>query len=369
MASSRKVRYAVVGLGNISQVAVLPAFANAENSELVALISGDEEKRERLSERYPDVEATGSYDELESVLEACRVDAAYVAVPNTMHREMMERIAGRYVHVLCEKPMATTVEDCRAMIEAAQRNEIKLMIAYRLHFEEASLRTVELLRSGKIGDPRIFSSVFTHQVREGDIRTSEELGGGALFDMGIYCINAARNLFADEPIEVFAFQTSGGDPRAREVDQTTSALLRFPGDRIAQLTASQGAATVSSYRVVGTNGSVRVEPGYEYATGLKRVIAIGENQQHVELPKRDQFAPELVYFSNCILDDLEPEPSGEEGLADVRVMCALIESASRKTPLVLGPFARRRRPGLDQMISRPGIEPPETVHAPPPSTG
>src|SRR5882672_4733507 len=130
-----KVRYAVVGAGNIAQVAVLPAFAHAkENSELVALISGDGEKRRALRERY-NLTLDGGYDELESILERGRIDAVYIATPNTLHKEYALRAASAGVHVLCEKPLAPTVRDCAVMARTCQENAVKLMAAYRLHFE------------------------------------------------------------------------------------------------------------------------------------------------------------------------------------------------------------------------------------------
>jgi predicted dehydrogenase len=144
-------------------------------------------------------------------------------------------------------------------------------------------------------------------------------------------------------------------------------ILRFPDDRLAQLAVSQGVDAVSSYRIAGTEGSIRVEPAYEYAEGLSQVVTIGEHQSRKKFPKRDQFAPELLYFSSCILEDREPEPSGVEGLADVRVMQAVIESAKSGMPVKLAPFERSQRPSLDQMIRRPPIHKPETVHAPSPS--
>ena len=107
----------MVGMGNIAQVAMLPAFAHAqENSELVALISGTDEKREALSRKYTHIQGIGTYDDLESLIEELDIEAVYISVPNSRHREMTERAAKKGVHVLCEKPMAITVEDCQAMI-------------------------------------------------------------------------------------------------------------------------------------------------------------------------------------------------------------------------------------------------------------
>lgn len=366
--SEKKVRYAVVGVGNIAQVAVLPAFEHArDNSELVALVSGDAVKREQLPERYASVEATGGYEELEAVLARARVDAVYIATPNTMHREFTERAARAGVHVLCEKPMAATVADCEAMIAVCREHRVKLMIAYRLHFEEANLRAIEALQTGKIGDPRIFASVFTQQVRPGDIRTREELAGGAIFDMGVYPINAARYLFREEPIAVQAVVTRSGDARFHGVDETTTAILRFPSGRVAQLTVSLGASSTDWYRVVGTEGELHAEPIYDYADTLRFTVTTGEGAREHKFRARDQFAPELLEFSRCVLEDREPEPSGEEGLADVRVVEAVLRSASEGRVVELEPWTRARRPGLEQEIREPPVDPPEPVNAPSPS--
>ncbi len=363
----RKIRYAVVGVGNIAQVAVLPAFAHAtENSELVALVSGDSEKLSVLGDRYG-VEARGGYDDFEDILRRARVDAVYIALPNTQHREFTERAARAGVHVLCEKPMAMTEEDCEAMIRAARDGGVKLMIAYRLHFEEANLKAVELARSGKLGEVRAFSSLFSQVVRPDDIRTRSEEGGGALFDLGIYCVNAARYLFREEPTEALGLSLRLDEKRARDVDETTSAVLRFPSGAIAQFTVSQGLASVSSYQIAGTEGALLVEPAYDYTSDIKQVVTIGGKTEEHTFEKRDQFAPELVYFSRCILEDREPEPSGVEGLADVRVMRAIQRSAASGKAESLPPFDKALRPDLRQNIKKPPVDAPEPVNAPSPS--
>src|SRR5579859_3475020 len=190
-----RVRYGVIGAGYIAQAAVLPAFAHArENSQLVALVSSNAEKRSELAKKY-DLEHTGSYDDLEKVLDESRADAVYITVPNTEHRVFTERAARAKRHVLCEKPMAMNEVDCRAMIAATDENDVRLMIAYRLHFEEANLSAIEIARSERIGQPRFFGSEFGHVVKPDDIRWRADLGGGALYDLGTYCVNAARYLF------------------------------------------------------------------------------------------------------------------------------------------------------------------------------
>ena len=365
--SDKKIRYAVVGLGNIAQMAVLPAFQHAtENSELVALVSSDAEKLRTLADRYQ-VRITCSYDELDRLLRSGDIDAIYVATPNTLHRTSVERAARARVHVLCEKPLAATVADCRAMLHAAADAKIKLMTAYRLHFEQANLRAVERVRAGEIGEPRIFSSVFSQQVREGDIRTRAEFGGGALFDMGIYCVNAARYLFQAEPFEVMGMGVRGSDPRFVEVDEMTSAILRFPGDRIAQFVSSQGAADVSEFRVVGTRGDIRLNPAYSYHGKIHEFFTVDGETEEAVTPLHDQFAPELVHFSQCILDDLDPEPAGEEGLADVRILEAILESAALGRRVTLSPFERSQRPSGNLETRKPAPKKVQPLNAPPPS--
>jgi predicted dehydrogenase len=362
MESNTRVRYAVVGAGNIAQVAVLPAFAHAKsNSELVALISSDPEKRSELGKRYG-LDFVGDYQDLEVVLEKGRVDAVYIATPNTLHKTYALRAAAAGAHVLCEKPLAPSVADCEAIVEACESAGVKLMVAYRLHFEEANLKAIELVKSGKLGEPRLFESVFSHLVRPGDIRTDPELGGGAMLDLGVYCVNAARNLFRAEPSLVFATAENRDG-----VDDTTTAILRFPGGKVAQFTVSNSMAGVSSYRICGSEGDLRVEPAYEYAEKNEHHLTLEGKTKSESFSKRDQFAPELEYFSRCILEDRTPEPNGEEGIDDVRVIEAILQSADTGKPVPLEPRQRARRPGLAQESKKPAVGKQATVNAPSPS--
>jgi predicted dehydrogenase len=354
-----KIRYAVVGLGHIAQTAVLPAFKHAENSELAALVTGNLEKDHELSKRYG-VKAY-TYDDLESALEKEKIDAVYIATPNILHREYAERAAQAGVHVLCEKPMATTQDDCEAMMRAAARNNVKLMIAYRLHFNDANLHAVHLAQSGDLGELRYFGSLFGLQVKEGNIRTRKDLGGGTLFDIGIYCINAARYLFRDEPIEVVALTANNGETRFAEIEEMTGAVMRFPRERLAIFTCSFGSTDVSHYDLVGTEGQLRLENAYEYRGELKCVTMIdGKGAEKIFKPG-DQFAPELVYFSDCIIHNRAPEPSGNEGLADVRVINAIYESAEIGRAVRIEPVQKKRRPVETMQIKRPPVKEPELV--------
>ncbi|MGH8302653.1 MAG: Gfo/Idh/MocA family protein, partial [Steroidobacteraceae bacterium] len=361
VASSRKIRYAVVGLGHIAQIAILPAFAQAQqNSTLVALISDDPEKLRKLSRRYG-VRHVCSYDDADELFESGDIDAVYITLPNSMHREYTERAAQAGLHVLCEKPMAVTSEDCARMLEVTRNNGVKLMIAYRLHFERGNLEAAEMAHSGTLGDLRFFTSNFSMQVAPENFRSSRKLGGGPLYDIGIYCINAARAAFAAEPTGVLATALNRRDQRFKEIPETVSVVMKFPHERVASFTCSFGAADRSAYEIVGTKGSITLDPAYEYAQGVEYVLRLGKRKREKRYEKSDQFAPELVYFSDCILRDFEPEPSGEEGIADIRVIEAL--NRSIETGRWVSPELpqRRRRPTLRQEIRRPGTQPPPLV--------
>jgi predicted dehydrogenase len=355
----KKVRYAVVGLGHIAQNAVLPAFAHARrNSELVALVSDDARKLKALAKKYK-VRGAYSYEQYEECLTS--VDAVYIALPNSMHAEYTIRAANAGVHVLCEKPMAVTVEECERMVEACREANVRLMIAYRLHFEEINLRAIDLVRKGKLGDAKFFNSSFSMVVKPGDIRTRRETGGGTLYDIGVYCINAARYLFRAEPKEVMAISVNSVSDKLPEIDESTGALMRFEGERVAAFVTSFNASDTGRYEIVGTKGKLEVDPAYEYAEGLGYKVTISGKTQQKRVGKRDQFAPELMYFSDCILKNRTPEPSGEEGLQDVRVVQALYESADTGKAVQLPPYKPSKRPDSRQQIVSPPVKQPELV--------
>jgi glucose-fructose oxidoreductase len=358
--SSKKIRYGVIGLGYISQVAVLPAFKNADNSELVALFSNDPIKLKELGRKY-DVAKLHSYEEFESVLKRGGIDAIYIAVPNHLHSRYTEIAAENGVHVLCEKPMAVRSGECESMIATAHAKNVKLMIAYRLHFDEANLKAIDLIQKGKIGNPLIFNSVFTMNVKPQNIRRNPRyLGGGPIYDIGTYCINAARYIFRAEPTEVFA--TSLG------TDDTIAAALRFDNERVATFTICADSAPSSFYQVVGTKGDLRVENAYDYVNKITHRLTIGDHVEHHTFQKHDQFAPELIYFSECILKNKEPEPSGLEGLADVRIIEAILRSVDSREIVAVRSPEISKRPDMSQKIIRPSVREPKLIHAEDPSS-
>ena len=360
----RPVRYAVVGLGFISQLTVLPAFRNARNSRLAALVSGDVDKRRELGRVYG--VPTYSYDEYDSLLKSGVIDAVYIGLPNHLHREFTIRAARAGVHVLCEKPLAVTVADCKAMIAACKRHRVKLMTAYRLHFEKATLGAIRATRDGTLGKPLLFSSSFSFRITQANVRLMKASeGGGPLYDIGVYCINAVRNLFGAEPIEAYA-TLAGGRRRGRQAEESANCTLRFPDGKMAAFQVSFASATSSEYRVLGTKGMLRAAPGYGFSEKLRVTIVAGGKEKTMEYPRTDHFGPQLIHFSNCIRRGREPGPNGEEGLADVRVIRALYKSAATGKPVKLARRRARPAPSPAQQITCPAVRYIPMVKARPP---
>ncbi len=293
------------------------------------------------------------------------MDAVYIAAPNSEHARYACLAAEAGVHVLCEKPLGVTERECLVMINACERAGVRLMTAYRLHFEAANLHALKIVRSGQIGEPRVFSSVFSYQIKDAqNIRLRRDTGGGPLHDIGIYCINAARTLFGAEPVEVQGWELQSGDERFSQVQEGICAVLRFSSGQIASFTCSFGAAATGWYQLVGTKGDVCVSPAYEYSEGLEFQVTVGERTREKKFAKRDQFAAELSYFSECILRGAAPEPSGQEGLADVRVIQAILRSIERGRAIEVRSATDVRHPSPRQRIDRPAIaREPKLVHA------
>jgi len=337
---AKQIGYAVVGLGDAARRAVLPAFARAtENSRLVALISGDRAKAQALAQEF---HATAyHYDDLRQCLERDDVNAVYITLPNSMHCDYTVEAARAGAHVLCERPMAVTADECRRMIRTCQTNRMKLMIAYRLRFEPATLAAIELVRSGHIGQPKTFSSdVTTRLERQDDIRLQRRLGGGTVYDLGVDAIHAVRNLLAAEPAQVMAMTARTGRRYGGDVDESAVALIRFPDERLAHFHTSFGEEAVSTYTIFGEEGLIRVVDAYRNdAVITMEIVRNGETEQRRFEPV-DQFAAEITYFSDCLLNDRQPEPSGIEGLQDVRIIEAIYRSSRDGRPVTLPRLAR-----------------------------
>ena len=343
-----KVRFAVVGAGWISQIAFMPSVANTGNAVMSAIVSGNAEHSAKLAKFYG-IKHIYGYDQYDAMLAADIVDAIYIALPNSMHADYAIRAARAGKHILVEKPLAITIDECQTMIAAAEQAGVWLMTAYRLHHEPGTVEVLERIRSGTIGDPRLYTSIFSFQAAPDNHRLRAEHWGGPLQDIGVYCINAARHVFSAEPVEAIAIKCHGDDPRFTEVEETITAILRFPGDRIAQFSASFGVAEIDMYRVIGTEGEITLEPGFRFETATQMRIRQGSEVSKQSFPQIDHFGAQTAYFADCILSGTRPEADGEEGLADVRVLRAIERAAQTGLPQRIESPARTQHPTPDMI--------------------
>jgi predicted dehydrogenase len=328
----KKIRYAVVGSGWISQIAFMPSIAQTGNSEMTAIVSGNPANAKKLAAFYG-IEHIYAYEQYDEMLKSGLVDAVYIALPNSMHADYAIRAARAGIHALVEKPLAVTVAECEAMIAAADEAGVQLMTAYRLHTEPGTIEAIDMIRRGEIGEPRLFSSIFSFPVAAGNHRLKAEHWGGPLQDIGVYCVNAMRHLFQSEPTEaIAAIASRPGDARFSEVEEMVSATLRFPGDRLAHFIASFGGDDLDHYRVVGTSGQIEVSSGYRLDRPVTVKLTRGGKTVEKAFPQYDHFSGQAHYFSDCVLKGIRPEPDGGDGLADVAIMRAIEESAKTGRP-------------------------------------
>ena len=367
--SGKKVRYGIVALGDISQESLMPGVSHTGNSVITALVTGDPEKAAVVAEQYgvpPD--AVYPYEQFSALLTSGQVDAIYLATPNWKHAEFAVPALQAGIHVLLEKPMEVTADACRQILDAQKSSPgVKLMIAYRLHFEPATVDLVRLMRSGKLGALRSFSSVFAQNVSPDNHRAQNGVLAGPLYDMGPYPLNAVRNLFEAEPIEVFAFSVRSPGVGLDDLDDTVAVTLKFPDNRLAQFTVSYVGNTIDTYTIAGSAGSVEVEPAFMFGKPLSYKLKVGSKETTETFKSTDHFGGELKYFSDCILNDTNPEPDGTEGLLDVRVLEAAVESSKAGRPVTLAPMQRERRIDIAQLQKLRAVTPPEPVNAKQPS--
>lgn len=341
-----KVRYAVVGAGWISQEAFMPSVAQTGNSEMTAIITGNRRGAERLAE-FHKIRHVFGYEEYDEALASGLFDAVYIGLPNSMHADYAIRAASKGIHALVEKPLAMSVEECEAMIAAAQAGGTLLMTAYRLHNEPGTVEALNAIRGGAIGEPRLFTSVFSAQIGVTNHRLKAAHWGGPLQDIGVYCLNAARHVFGSEPTEAIAMKGHGSDPRFAEVEEALVATLRFPGDALASFSVSFNAAEIDTYQVVGTTGSLVMQPGFRFETPTRMILTRGAEVTEKTFPSVDHFGGQTAYFSDCILTGTQPESDGGEGLADVRALLAIEAAAKTGLPQTITTAVRPSHPSAD----------------------
>ncbi len=330
-ATDRTIGYAMVGLGVISMQHFMPGLKDAKQSKLTGLVSGHRDKAEKQAAEYGvPTSAIYNYENFDSIRDNKAIDAVYIALPNNMHAEYTIRAAKAGKHVLCEKPMATSVDDCKAMIQACRDNNVKLMIAYRCQLEPTNLRAIQLIRDGSLGTIQAIESANGFNIRPNQWRLNKKMaGGGPLMDVGVYSLNASRYLTGEEPQLISAYSSViDKDGRFSEVEENVGWTMRFPSGIVVSCNTTYGANMDGYYRIHGSKGVVNVENAFPYQGQHLTASFNGGQKLDEPNPAKDpsQFTREGDYFSNCILNNTEPKMDGQEGLRDIQYVAEIYKS-------------------------------------------
>ena len=338
MTASKKVGFAVVGLGAIAQGSVLPAFANCKRAKLVALVGSDSKKNAELAQKF---HAKTHYrsDQYADCLSDSEISAVYIATPPGVHAGLTIRAAQAGKHVLCEKPLAANLTDSASMVEACRRNGVLLMTAYRKFYEPSALYLKQLIQGGDLGRIDVIHTAFS-ELHVPDVSLpwmldSKMAGGGPLMDLGVYCVNTTRWLVEENPVEVSAKSWVHDTVRFWDVEQGISFRLQFPSGLVVQGSSSYGAVLSSFIFVQGTKGWLSLSPAFPFDEARLLTGKIGKRQITRKFKVTDEFAPELDAFATAIQNKHSVEGDGVQGHRDMIILDAIYEAAKTQQSVAI----------------------------------
>ena len=326
------IGWCVIALGRISMDHFMPGVEISQTGKIIALVSGHRDKAEKQAAIYGvSSNAIYSYENMDAIRDNKEIDAVYVALPNSMHAEYTIRSAKAGKHVLCEKPMATSVADAKSMIDACKAADRKLMIAYRCQYDPEHIKAIEMIRSGQLGQVQAIESAFGFNISPGEWRLDRKLsGGGPLMDVGIYCLNASRYLTGEEPNNIKAFSSViDHDGRFNTVEENVSWTMEFPSGIVAACNTTYGANMNGYFRVHGAKGAIEMQNAFNY-DGMHLTAQIGREQKIDEVsPIREpmEFTRQADHFADCIWYNKTPKTPGEEGLRDTELLSQIYQAA------------------------------------------
>jgi predicted dehydrogenase len=338
MAAGGKVGYAVVGLGSIANSSVLPAFARCKRARLIALVGRDKKKAQALAKKF---KAKAAYDsgEFAQCLANPAISAVYIATPPGEHLDLTALAAKAGKHVLCEKPLAATVEQATKMVEACHDNGVLLMTAYRKHFEPSAVYLKKLIRDGALGRIDVihtaFSELHTPGVSVDWLLDAQLAGGGPLMDLGVYCVNTTRWLVEEDPTEVTGQVWRNDKARFRDVEEGISFRMQFPSGMLAQGSSSYGAILSSFVFIQGTKGWLCLTPAFPFDEERRLTGKIDGRWLERKFKIVDEFAPEIDVFAEAIQKKRTVEASGAQGLRDMKILYTIYKAAKQQKSLAI----------------------------------
>ncbi|MEM6806455.1 MAG: Gfo/Idh/MocA family oxidoreductase [Bacteroidota bacterium] len=323
---------ALVGLGNYATQALAPAFAKTQFCHLAGIVSGTPAKAEKWKKEHNIPEKNiYNYENFDQIADNDDIDIVYIVLPNALHAEYSIRAAEAGKHVICEKPMAMNAEECRQMIAAAKKAVVKLSIGYRLHFEKHHQEAMRLGQDAVYGKVRFMEGGLAFRVRNTSLWRLDAMlgGGGAIMDLGVYPLQAARYISGEEPISVSAQGYNTAPEIYKGIYESINFQLEFPSGSLANISTSYG-YYLDRFRAASENGWFELAPSFN-GTGSSGNTSEGP----MVFEKVVQQALQMDDFSQCIQEDKVSRVSGEEGLRDMIIIDKIKEAAESGRKILL----------------------------------
>jgi predicted dehydrogenase len=308
---------------------LIPPIQESKRSRLAAVASRTPEKASEYAKEWKIPKAYGSYEEL---LNDPEIDIIYNPLPNSMHAEWSIRAADAGKHVLCEKPLAMTVQEVDAMMDAAKRNGVVITEAFMYRHQPGTHQVKKMVDDGEIGALRFLRGSFSFNLdRPNDVRWDPKLGGGSLWDIGCYPISYIRYIAGSEPVEAFGWQQEAGSG----VDVTFVGQFRFPNDLFAQIDCSFAASYRTSIEVLGSSGSILVP--LPFRTDPKEKIQLNRDGsvKQIRVKEGSIYAAEIEELVDAVLEGKQPHVSLSDSRGNVAAITALLESAKTGKPVII----------------------------------
>jgi len=326
---------ALVGLGYYSTDLLAPALQQTKNCYLAGIVTGTPAKAETWKAKYNIPEKNiYNYQNFEQIANNDSIDVIYVVLPPSMHKEYVIRAANIGKHVWCEKPMAITEKECQEMIDACKKNKRSLAIGYRLQHEPNTKEYRRILKQNLLGKVKKLDCAAGYRDdRTNHWKQKKEMGGGVLYDMGVYAIQGARLGTNMEPVSIVSAQTSTTRPEIYKngLDETTEAVLEFPGGVLANIKTSFG-ENINFLTAQCEKGEIKMAP-YSAYSGVRGSSPLGEINTPYSVPW--QQANQMDDDARAIMENKAMSVPGEEGLRDIRIVEAIYKSARLKQPVKL----------------------------------
>ncbi len=333
-APGRKLGVAICGLGSLSTNQIAPALLKTRFCNLAGIVTGTPSKAVEWQKKYgiPD-RSVYSYDTMHRIADNKDIDIVYVVTPNALHLRDALVAAAAGKHVFCEKPLEISTERCQQMVDACKKAGVLLSVGYRCQYEPNNLECVRLARQKVLGDVKFIDANFGFAMGDPtQWRLKRALaGGGALMDVGIYCLQTTRMLTGEDPIWISATEVKTDAVKFKEVDETISWQMRFPSGVLSHCMSTYNANGFSGFRAGTTRGWFSLDPAYYYA-GIRGKRSDGPE---INIPAPDQFVSELDDFADCINNKKQSRVPGEMGLSDVKYLMAVYESIKKGKPITL----------------------------------